>query len=319
MVAYLFCSGGECLESDPCADMPFAGCCNGEIVTWCEEGVFKEIDCVVNSTTCGWQAEAGFYNCEQTGVDPSGVNPIECPGACAPDCSGKVCGDDGCGGTCGACDVGTACDSAGACQTCESDCTGKVCGDDGCGGMCGYCGDFESCDATGACGTASCGDQYTAAGMCQGNTLVYCEGDLVSVRHCADEGLFCGATQESGVMGCVAEGTCTPYCEGKVCGDDGCGGSCGEGCAEGQVCSQGACQTAPVETPDSDPTVDAASLGEAGAGGASASDAEDESTTSGSGSSGGCHGSQPGPLESLPTLFVVMGLVAITSRRFVGW
>jgi len=33
---------------------------------------------------------------------------------------------------------------------------------------------------------------------------------------------------------------CTPACEGKDCGDDGCGGSCGE-CGDNEECSQGQC------------------------------------------------------------------------------
>ena len=34
---------------------------------------------------------------------------------------------------------------------------------------------------------------------------------------------------------------CTPHCEGKECGDDGCGGSCGD-CAVGYECVAGACE-----------------------------------------------------------------------------
>jgi hypothetical protein len=34
--------------------------------------------------------------------------------------------------------------------------------------------------------------------------------------------------------------TCTRNCAGKVCGDDGCGGSCGT-CGAGQLCAQGQC------------------------------------------------------------------------------
>jgi len=111
---------------------------------------------------------------------------------CVPDCYGKICGDDGCGGTCGMCDPGAECwndgtDCAfvdypdcegkvcgdggffGTCGTCEfgecsadqtecvcvPDCDGKVCGDDGCGGTCAPgCGDDEICKA-GAC-TCAC-------------------------------------------------------------------------------------------------------------------------------------------------------------------
>ena len=34
--------------------------------------------------------------------------------------------------------------------------------------------------------------------------------------------------------------SCTPTCAGKVCGDDGCGGSCGS-CGPRQLCAQGQC------------------------------------------------------------------------------
>jgi hypothetical protein len=40
--------------------------------------------------------------------------------ACNPDRTGKVCGGDGCGGTCGACDIGLACDPLGQCVGPES-------------------------------------------------------------------------------------------------------------------------------------------------------------------------------------------------------
>src|SRR5262249_53392444 len=34
---------------------------------------------------------------------------------------------------------------------------------------------------------------------------------------------------------------CTPHCEGRVCGEDGCGGTCGPACPDPRVCDQGAC------------------------------------------------------------------------------
>ena len=57
---------------------------------------------------------------------------------CQPNCMGKFCGDNGCGGSCGDCAEPLSCVS-GQC-ICEPDCTGKTCGDDGCGGSCGVCG-----------------------------------------------------------------------------------------------------------------------------------------------------------------------------------
>ena len=44
-------------------------------------------------------------------------------GQCIPDCFGKVCGDDGCGGVCGTCDVGFFCNAS---NVCESSCGNGV-------------------------------------------------------------------------------------------------------------------------------------------------------------------------------------------------
>lgn len=42
----------------------------------------------------------------------------------------------------------------------------------------------------------------------------------------------------------LVEAVCLPSCEGKVCGDDGCGASCGE-CGSGTTCDAGACVCVP--------------------------------------------------------------------------
>jgi hypothetical protein len=64
---------------------------------------------------------------------------------CVPNCYGRNCGGDGCGGFCGgtgtlgACPAGAACTAAGVC--CTPDCDGRACNygalGDGCGGQCG--------------------------------------------------------------------------------------------------------------------------------------------------------------------------------------
>jgi hypothetical protein len=64
-----------------------------------------------------------------------GVNVVD---GCLPLCDGKQCGDDGCGGSCGACAENEACGADGQCM-CAPSCEGKTCGDDGCGGSCGVC------------------------------------------------------------------------------------------------------------------------------------------------------------------------------------
>jgi hypothetical protein len=84
------------------------------------------------------------------------------PDVCIPECDGKECGPDGCGGICGQCmsSCDPNCDidevpypapylceeSEGWCyQECCPDCCGKKCGDDGCGGICGMCGEGQTC------------------------------------------------------------------------------------------------------------------------------------------------------------------------------
>jgi DNA-binding beta-propeller fold protein YncE len=75
-------------------------------------------------------------------------------------------------------------------QSCQPDCTGKVCGDDGCGGPCGECPSFATCDAaTGACegfageGGAGCTDN-TGAGV-KGCSACGCEACV-----CKGEGVI---------------------------------------------------------------------------------------------------------------------------------
>lgn len=75
--------------------------------------------------------------------------------SCIPNCASKTsCGDDGCGGSCGTCDVGENCVS-GVCIsqeiTCIPDCTNKQCGDDDCGGSCGTCNIGEECGERNSC------------------------------------------------------------------------------------------------------------------------------------------------------------------------
>ena len=55
--------------------------------------------CSGPATQCGWQASEGYYDCSPTATtDPSGVNPRVCGGGCTPQCSGRQCGTEGCGG-----------------------------------------------------------------------------------------------------------------------------------------------------------------------------------------------------------------------------
>ena len=152
---------------------------------------------------------------------------------CLPDCNGKNCGTDGCGGSCGECPEGQncngsqcecsfescaedCCDEGDVCNEdscCTPDCEGKECGSDGCGGFCGECPDQAEC----------------IEGECTCYILPCGEG--------------CCGTDEI----CYLDQCCAVSCDGKVCGDDWCGGSCGD-CAElpGTFCNvNGQCECQP--------------------------------------------------------------------------
>jgi hypothetical protein len=74
---------------------------------------------------------------------------------CTPACTGRQCGDDRCGGSCGACAAPKVCDASGQC-VCVPNCNGKQCGDDGCGGSCGACAEPADCTRSGQCCAPHC-------------------------------------------------------------------------------------------------------------------------------------------------------------------
>ena len=80
-------------------------------------------------------------------------------------CTGKNCGDDGCGGSCGTCSDGAECNN-GIC--CTPNCSGKNCGDDGCGGSCGTCSDGDAC-INGICCTPNCSGKKCGDDGCGGS------------------------------------------------------------------------------------------------------------------------------------------------------
>jgi len=106
-----------------------------------------------------------------------------CVAGCTPDCSGKLCGSDGCGGTCGVCGGGQICTSSGQCVVdCVPQCDGRSCGDNGCGGVCGDCAQGESCIA-GACVTGcvpNCSGRQCGDDGCGGRCAVFGDPEIIT-------------------------------------------------------------------------------------------------------------------------------------------
>ena len=207
------CGGtcGECPEYAACE----AGVCVEEVCEpQCDDKQCGDNQCGGSCGECGGQDGCVDGKCE-----------------CVPACENKDCGNDGCGGTCGECvGINVVCE-AGLCQCagpqcaqvccatyqvctdqlqcCEPQCGAKQCGEDGCGGVCGVCqgGDFVTC----------------VDGIC------VCKGTVCPKACCANWEI------------CDTDGCCCDeQCEGKDCGDNGCGSVCGV-CEPGAMCLDGLC------------------------------------------------------------------------------
>jgi len=184
-------------------------------------------------------------------------------GPCVPECSDAVCGDDGCGGSCGTCTGALVCDD-GKCVSCIKDCLSKQCGDDGCGGTCGTCGGSQVCgedffchsECAPACSGKECGNdgcggtcgacdqgEVCQAGQCVTGCARDCDGKVCGDDGCGGTCGTCDSGEACQAGACVAG--CTRDCDGKVCGDDGCGGTCGT-CDALEVCDDGRCEDKPV-------------------------------------------------------------------------
>ncbi len=140
------CSGKECGD-DGCGGT-CGTCSNNHGTTTCSSG------------TCSPTCSSGWGNC-----DSNTKNGCETSLSTTTNCGS-------CGNSCGS---GESCVS-GSCQSsCTPDCSGKECGDDGCGGTCGECQDFEYCNSMGQC-IVNCIDDCDTIGeaTCADDVLGVC-------------------------------------------------------------------------------------------------------------------------------------------------
>lgn len=116
---------------------------------------------------------------DQTQYGPFTLTATFLADGCVPACDGLYCGgDDGCGGNCGECDTGFACNAMSRCEPdpCVPRCDGRVCGDDGCGGVCGGCSGEDLC--------------VPATGQCE--TFTVCDHEVPECEGGCGEDEFCG-------------------------------------------------------------------------------------------------------------------------------
>ena len=149
-------------------------------------------------------------------LSASEISQLASQFSCTPNCSGKVCGSDACGGSCGTCASGQTCNASGQCVVGQGICAAgevsacKVCKSDGLG----WADDGSKC-ATG---------QKCSLGQC---VSVPSDSDCTA-KTCSSAGYECGAWNDAcgGIFDC---GACAA---GKSCSA---AGKCVDGAAASQA------------------------------------------------------------------------------------
>jgi hypothetical protein len=202
---------GSCaLTGAPCGAVGGQGWCDTNLLVTCDNGTLHVTDCLTEgkNVVCEFLPAVNGYGCNAHGE-------------CVPSCTGKECGSDGCGGSCGQCLYGMQC-------------------------VDGYC------KGEGPCG------EITYMGCCNENSAYWCDNGKLWHMDCSTmaspDQQVCGWNPEYQFYDCVGaatqgpegfpffcKGACVPNCVNKQCGDDGCGGQCGQ-CPEGIGCVDFQCK-----------------------------------------------------------------------------
>jgi hypothetical protein len=255
----------DCGSGGACGSITYEGCCDGDLLKYCDDGQLQEMNCGGNPS-CGWNSQAGFYDCGTGGGgDPSGTFPKACGTT-----TGPVCGDGKCEGTetkqsCPA-DCGTAgpvcgdgkCEGTETSTNCPKDCPAPTCGD----GKCQAPETSESCPADcdltsqPVCGNGTCENGETAqscATDCNPTNLPtcgngYCEQGETPTK-CPEDCSGDNPPQCGNGYCEVGENlsTCPADCGGSSCGDGQCKApetseSCPADCLIASQCGDGKCE-----------------------------------------------------------------------------
>ena len=210
------CGPGEvCSDADicvyqsgvPCGQVGAYGVCAGTILAYCSGNTLSVVDCADAGLSCE-------HNATQTGFD------------CLPNPAAMDCAEWSRGGGC----------NGDWLVYCQNEALHRIpCGVVFQGHTCDFSRDGGGFDCRP--GAAGCGD-ITSEGVCDGQLLQFCQDGALQQTWCPDYGASCEWADGYGNR-CV-QAPCVSQCQGRVCGDDGCGGSCGA-CAAGSTCVNYAC------------------------------------------------------------------------------
>ena len=230
------CAAGQVCNAGACCTPSCAGktCGTDGCGGTCPPGCGANFTCSSGSCTCP-NVTCGAACCVVGQVCNLGA-------CCTPSCAGKVCGSDGCGGSCGTCPGSLTCDGSGQCgctaglDACGTECVNLQNDARHCGTCDHPCGTSEVCSAS-ACvldcptGTencsGSCADLASDPAHCGACDHACPPDSTCQASQCTCTVLTCGSACCSAGQVCNLGACCTPGCAGKACGPDGCGGACG--------------------------------------------------------------------------------------------
>jgi hypothetical protein len=212
--------------------------------------VCKSKTCAQMGWTCGTGKESNCNKLISCGTCASPKTCVKNQCICTPKCTGKTCGDDGCGGSCGKCISPKTCVN-GQCK-CTPNCAGKTCGDNGCGGTCGTCLTGYACQINGTCKMTPEKICSNAGGKISTKNCCKSTGDLpntcsVGACSCSPANSHYVKICECGTGKCFSDGKCISTAK---CKDGTPNGQCSRDlpyyCKEGNLmpyCSSCGCPT----------------------------------------------------------------------------
>jgi hypothetical protein len=285
-----------CDDGDPCTGLETChsvdGCLSGEVLS-CDDGNPCTDDSCDPAKGCQHEANGG--ECDDGNACTVGDHCVA--GGCAKggllNCNDdSVCTNDTCDPEVGCintlntapCDDGDLCTTGDQCKLGECAGTGdlacddgNLCTDDSCGPLvgCQFVANDVQCDDGNACTD----EDFCKAGWCSPGSATDCtDGNDCTADICSPLAGCEYANMENGTA-CVDEGIdkicvdgeclCKPDCEGKECGDDGCGGLCGscedeDECTLNEECVDGMCESTPLECDDGNGCTDDSCVADSG-------------------------------------------------------
>jgi hypothetical protein len=212
-----------------------------------------------------WPEEAAAKTCKKIKNKKKRKKCIAKAKACVPSCAGKLCGDDGCGGSCGTCRGGSCQGGACLCPAGQEFCAGGLCRlplHQACSGSDGECcpehvceetvvNDFRqlfcctpndaSCANDAACCTTNCDADTDTCTTCRGRICDESNPTSCCARWPCENG-FCGGCANRGQQ-CTfsTRPCCVGSCVGRIEGSTG-NASCVNGvpCCDTD-CTNGTC------------------------------------------------------------------------------